>query len=110
MTPISRRTLLKGLGASLGLPVLDAMLPYAVSAVPETLVKTRMAFVYVPIGAIMQHWTPARQGAEYELSKTLMPLSPVKEDILVMSNFVHDKARAHGDGGGDHDRDPATYL
>ena len=62
MTPLSRRTLLKGLGASLGLPVLDAMLPCAASAVPETLVKTRMAFVYVPIGAIMQHWTPAREA------------------------------------------------
>ncbi len=110
MTPLSRRTLLKGLGASLGLPVLDAMLPCAASAVPEMLVKTRMAFVYVPIGAIMQHWTPAGEGRDFELSKTLMPLKTVKEDILVLSNFVHDKARPHGDGGGDHDRDPATYL
>ena len=75
MKPLSRRTLLKGLGASLGLPVLDAMLPCAAWAVPETLVKTRMAFVYVPIGAIMQDWTPQREGADYELSKTLMPLN-----------------------------------
>ena len=110
MKPLSRRTLLKGLGASLGLPVLDAMLPRAAWAVPETLAKTRMAFVYVPIGAIMQDWTPERDGADYELSKTLMPLNEVKQDILVLSNFVHDKARPHGDGGGDHDRDPATFL
>jgi len=110
MKPLSRRTLLKGLGASLGLPVLDAMLPCAAWAVPEALAKTRMAFVYVPIGAIMQHWTPQRDGADYELSKTLMPLNEVKQDILVLSNFVHDKARPHGDGGGDHDRDPATFL
>ena len=110
MKPLSRRTLLKGLGASLGLPVLDAMLPGAAWAVPETLAKTRMAFVYVPIGAIMQDWTPQRDGADYELSKTLMPLNEVKQDILVLSNFVHDKARPHGDGGGDHDRDPATFL
>ena len=110
MTPLSRRTLLKGLGASLALPVLDAMLPRAAWSAPATLVKNRMAFVFVPIGAIMEHWTPARDGADYELSKSLMPLREVQQDILVLSNFVHDKARPHGDGGGDHDRDPATFL
>lgn len=110
MKPLSRRTLLQGLGASLGLPFLDAMLPRAAWAAPEKLVKNRMAFVYVPIGAIMEYWTPARDGTSYELSKTLMPLREVQQDILVLSNFVHDKARPHGDGGGDHDRDPATFL
>ncbi len=110
MTPLSRRTLLKGLGASLSLPLLDAMLPRSAWAAPETLVKNRMAFVYVPIGAIMEFWTPARDGEDYELSKTLLPLKDVQPDILVLSNFVHDKARSHGDGGGDHDRDPATFL
>lgn len=110
MKPLSRRTLLKGFGASLSLPVLDAMLPRAAWAAPETLVTKRMGFVFVPIGAIMEHWTPARDGADYELSKTLMPLREVQQEILVLSNFVHDKARPHGDGGGDHDRDPATFL
>jgi hypothetical protein len=102
--------MLQGLGASLALPILDAMLPRAAWSAPATLVKNRMAFVFVPIGAIMEHWTPARDGADYELSKTLMPLREVQQDILVLSNFVHDKARPHGDGGGDHDRDPATFL
>ena len=110
MKPLSRRTLLKGLGASLALPALDAMLPRAAWSAPETLIKNRMAFMFVPIGAIMEHWTPERDGADYELSKTLMPLKDVQQDILVLSNFVHDKARPHGDGGGDHDRDPATFL
>jgi Protein of unknown function (DUF1552) len=110
MKPLSRRTLLKGLGASLGLPILDAMLPRTAWAAPETLVRNRMAFVFVPIGAIMQHWTPEREGTDYTLSKTLLPLKDVQQDILVFSNFVHDKARPHGDGGGDHDRDPATFL
>jgi hypothetical protein len=110
VTPLSRRTLLKGLGVSLTLPILDAMLPRAAWSAPATLVKNRMAFVFVPIGAIMEHWTPAKDGADYELSKTLMPLRDVQQDILVLSNFVHDKARPHGDGGGDHDRDPATFL
>ena len=110
MTPLSRRTLLKGLGASLALPILDAMLPRAAWSAPATLVKNRMAFVFVPIGAIMEHWTPARDGADYELSKTLMPLREVQQDILVLSNFVHDKARPHGDGGGDHARAMAAFL
>ena len=103
MMPLSRRTMLKGLGASLGLPFLDAMVPRAAWAAPETLVRNRMAFVYVPIGAIMQDWTPEKDGATYELSKTLMPLKVVQQDILVLSTFVHDKPRPHGDGGGDHD-------
>src|SRR5262245_13126752 len=110
MKPLARRTLLKGLGVSLGLPMLDAMLPHRAWAAPETLVKNRMAFVFVPIGAIMQDWTPEGDGADYQLSKPLLPLGEVQEDILVLSNFVHDKARPHGDGGGDHDRDPATFL
>lgn len=110
MKPLSRRTLLKGLGASLALPLLDAMLPATARAPAAALVKNRMAFVFVPIGAIMQDWTPEKDGADYELSKTLMPLKEVQQEILVLSNFVHDKARPHGDGGGDHDRDPATFL
>jgi hypothetical protein len=77
MRPLSRRTLLQGLGASLSLPLLDAMLPRSAWAAPETVVKNRMAFVYVPIGAIMQHWTPEQDGANYELSKTLAPLRDV---------------------------------
>jgi hypothetical protein len=102
--------MLKGLGASLSLPLLDAMLPRAAWAAPQAFIKNRMAFVYVPIGAIMQHWTPEKDGSDYTLSKSLMPLKDVQQDILVLSNLVHDKARPHGDGGGDHDRDPATYL
>src|SRR5262249_61533746 len=89
---------------------LDALLLRATWSATATLVKNRMAFVFVPIGAIMEHWTPERDGTDYELSKTLMPLKNVQQDILVLSNFVHDKARPHGDGGGDHDRDPATFL
>ena len=69
MKPLSRRTLLKGMGASLSLPVLDAMVPRRAWAAPEMLVKNRMAFVYVPIGAIMEHWTPEQDGADFELSK-----------------------------------------
>ena len=57
---LSRRTLLRGLGAAVALPALDAMTPARVAAAPP-----RLAFVYVPNGVIMEHWTPAAEGAGY---------------------------------------------
>ncbi|WP_437226476.1 DUF1552 domain-containing protein [Planctomicrobium sp. SH661] len=110
MKPISRRTLLKGTGAALALPVLDAMVPRAAWAAPEMLVRNRMGFVYVPNGAIMQSWTPEQTGENYQLSKTLSPLQDLQQDILVLSGLSQNNARALGDGAGDHARDSACYL
>ncbi|HWL08566.1 MAG TPA: DUF1552 domain-containing protein [Planctomicrobium sp.] len=110
MLPLSRRTVLKGLGATMALPVLDAMVPKAAWAAPEMLNGTRMAFIYVPNGAIMQDWTPAAEGTDFELSKTLSPLAPLKSDLLVLSGLAQDLARAKGDGAGDHARDSSVFL
>lgn len=110
MPPISRRTILKGAGAALALPILDAMLPRAAWAAPEMLARNRMAFIYVPNGAIMQSWTPETVGADYVLSKTLQPLAPLKQDVLVLSGLAQNNARALGDGGGDHARDSSCFL
>ncbi len=110
MPPLSRRTVLKGLGATISLPVLDAMLPKAAWAAPEMLAPTRMAFVYVPNGAIMEDWTPVGVGADFKLSKTLSPLEALKSDLTVISGLAHDNARAKGDGAGDHARDSAVFL
>jgi Protein of unknown function (DUF1552). len=110
MKPISRRTLLRGAGAALALPVLDAMLPKAAWATPELLSRNRMACIYVPNGAIMQSWTPEGTGRDFKLSKTLSPLEKFKEDILVFSRLAQNNARALGDGAGDHARDSACYL
>ncbi len=110
MMPLSRRTVLKGLGATMALPVLDAMVPKAAWASPEMLAGTRMAFIYVPNGAIMEDWTPEQDGKDFELSKTLSPLNKLRSDLLVLSGLAQDNARAKGDGAGDHARDSSVFL
>ena len=69
-----------------------------------------MAFLYIPNGVNMHEWTVKGEGAAYELSPTLQPLSPFKSDFSVVSNLAHDKAEANGDGAGDHARATATFL
>ncbi len=108
---ISRRTILRGLGATVALPLLEAMVPSrALAGTEETKPPLRMAFVYVPNGVQMPDWTPATAGGEYQLPPILQPLQAVKKDLLVLSGLTLDKARAHGDGGGDHARAMAAFL
>lgn len=98
----------------MALPLLDAMVPLgraagaaapAVSSAPR-----RMAFVYVPNGANMDDWTPASEGAKFELPYILDPLKPHQEDLMVLTGLTQDKARANGDGAGDHARASASFL
>lgn len=110
---ISRRTMLKGLGAAIALPWLDAMLPVPLLAStnqPRITPPRRMAFFYVPNGMHMQDWTPAKEGADFELPETLQPLAGVKDKVLVFSGLALDKARPNGDGPGDHARAMSTFL
>jgi hypothetical protein len=102
---LSRRTLLKGLGAAIALPWLEAM-GFAAKA-PAA--PRRMAFFYVPNGVHMPDWTPSQVGA-FELPAILQPLAPVKDELLVLSGLTCDKARPHGDGPGDHARAMAAFL
>lgn len=85
---LSRRTVLKGAGASLGLPLLDAMIP-AHTALANTAAapKVRLGFVYFPHGAHMQHWTPTKTGRDFELSTILTPLEPLKDYVTVVSGL-----------------------
>ncbi len=97
----------------MALPLLEAMSPpvkllAANSDAP--LSPKRMAFIYVPNGINMEDWTPKTIGSDFTLPYILQPLQPVQSDILVMSGLAHDKARAHGDGAGDHARASATFL
>lgn len=110
MKPLSRRTMLKGTGAALALPVLDAMLPNAAWAAPEQLVKNRMGFIFFPNGAIMKDWTPEQAGKDFTFPRTLQPLNGHKDNLLVLSGLAQTKARANGDGGGDHARNSAAFL
>jgi len=85
---LSRRTVLKGLGVSLSLPLLDGMVP-ALSALSETAAKsvTRFGVVYVPNGMIMKQWTPSGEGAAFELSPILQPLAPFRKNLLVLTGL-----------------------
>jgi hypothetical protein len=106
---ITRRTALRGLGTAIALPFLDAMLPSLFSA-PTPAAPRRMAFFYVPNGVKMDDWTPAKIGADFELPFILDPLKPLRQDLLVLSGLAVDKARAHGDGPGDHARAMSAFL
>ena len=108
--PLARRSFLRGVGAAVSLPVLDAMMPLTTVQGAASSVPLRMAFVYAPNGMIMDKWTPKGEGSQFELSQTLAPLKNVKNDLQVISGLNHDKAEANGDGGGDHARANATFL
>ncbi len=110
--PISRRTILRGLGTAIALPWLEAMAPAADLARRGLAGPSprRMAFLYVPNGAHMQDWTPETFGDDFELPFILEPLAPFRDDLLVLSGLAQDGAFAHGDGGGDHARSLACFL
>jgi len=112
---IHRRTFLRGLGAAVALPMLDAMVPSlssvvrAANASPAGVPK-RMAFVYVPNGATMNEWKPSAVGTDFELPRILEPLSPHKSELSVLSGFAQRNGFANGDGAGDHARASASFL
>lgn len=107
---ITRRTVLRGLGTAVALPLLEAMLPRSLSAVAAPAAPRRMAFIYVPNGVNMREWTPKTEGENFELSSTLQILAPFKQDLLVLTGLTADKARPNGDGPGDHARAAAAFL
>lgn len=108
---IPRRTFLRGLGAAIALPMLDAMLPVrALAAASAKKIPTRMAFLFVPNGAHMPDWSPTAEGADFDLPYILQPLQPHKNELLVLSGLAQDKGRSNADGGGDHARSAGSWL
>jgi hypothetical protein len=85
---LSRRTMLKALGAALPLPLLDAMVP-ALTAIRQTPARPALRFgaVYVPNGVIPAQWFPAAEGSGFEFSPTLKPLEPFRDRLLVLSGL-----------------------
>jgi Protein of unknown function (DUF1552) len=108
---LSRRTILRGIGASVALPLVDAMIP-ALTAAVDTPAKAvrRLGVVYHPNGVIYDKWLPRGVGADFELSPTLAGLQPFKDKLIVVTNLYMDLAEALGDGGGDHSRACGGYL
>ncbi len=92
---LQRRTVLKGLGASVGLPLLDAMIP-ASTALADTAAagRPRMVFVYFPHGAVMDKWTPKKDGAGFDLPPILAPLAPFQKQLTVVSGLENKSAVA----------------
>ncbi len=108
-THLPRRTFLRGLGASIALPMLDAMTPALAKAAPAAGPK-RLVFTYVPNGVSMAGWTPQGAGANFALSPVLKPLAAFREDMLVLTGLAQRNGMALGDGPGDHARAAASYL
>jgi Protein of unknown function (DUF1552) len=104
---LPRRTFLRGMGVTLALPLLDAMLP------AQTLLKNtvaagspRMGFVYVPHGAIMDQWTPTAEGTQFEFSRVLKPLEPFRDRVNIVSGLGNRAA----DSTAVHSLSPTTWL
>jgi len=104
---LSRRTVLRGLGCTVSLPLLDAMIP-AATALANTAAapKPRLGFFYFPHGAIMEKWTPATDGRDFKISPILEPLQPFQKYLTVVSNI----GNKPGESRAVHALVPATWL
>src|SRR5262245_41390937 len=96
---LSRRSLLRGVGAAIALPWLEAMGPLNSSAADtsaKSAAPNRLAVLYVPNGKNMADWTPKKEGTDFDLPSILEPLAAHRSDLLVLTGLTADKARAHG--------------
>jgi hypothetical protein len=109
---LPRRTFLRGMGATIALPLLDAMVPaFAATSRSAAAPVQRLGFVYIPNGAIMGKWTPQGEAVGLELSPILSPLQPFRDRLVVVSNLASRPAEAEeGEGSGDHARASAVWL
>jgi hypothetical protein len=109
---IPRRTILKGLGTALALPLLDGMVP-ALGAQRRTVMKpvTRLGVMYVPHGAIMNHWTPTTEGKAFEYPSILKPIERFRDQVMVLSGLDNKQGLAlAGEPAGGHGRIGASFL
>jgi hypothetical protein len=97
---LSRRTVLRGAGVSIALPLLDAMIPAGTAlAATAANVKPRLAYVYFPHGAVQKFWTPEGTGRDFKFSRILQPLEGMREYVTVVSgmrNKPGESADPHG--------------
>ncbi len=108
---ISRRTVLRGIGTAMALPLLEAMMP--LTALAQSAPKSRavrLAYFMVPNGIDMPMWTPTKIGTGYELTPTLQPLANVRDYVSVLTGLTQHNAEALGDGPGDHARSASVWL
>lgn len=108
---LPRRTFLRGMGVTMALPLLDAMVP-ALSAMAKTPAnpKMRLGFLYVANGVTMPHWRPKGAGTSLELSPILSPLEPIRDQVIVVSGLANSAANVKEVSGGPHTRCQAAWL
>src|ERR1700722_12992950 len=104
---LDRRMFLRGVGATLALPLLDAMTP--AFAAPGKAIP-RLSFMYVPNGINIAQWTPSGSGKGFAFSPTLKSLEPFRERVNVLSGLALHSADRMGDGAGDHSRATGAFL
>jgi hypothetical protein len=107
---LSRRTVLRGAGTALALPLLESMLPAGRAWAQAARPKVRTGFIYIPHGATMARFTPAGVGRDFELSEILAPLEPLKHKINVISDMSHPQAYGPGGATAHHNRSSAVFL
>lgn len=105
---ISRRRMLKGLGATVALPFLEAMIPAGLQAATTRPYPTRSAFMFMPNGVHPDLWTPTTWGRNFELSPILQPLAGVKDDIMVLNELMNQASIFEGADG--HYAKTASFL
>jgi hypothetical protein len=104
---LPRRTVLKGLGATLALPLLESMVPARTLLAKTAAAPTsRLGFIYVPHGAVMAQWTPSTEGPGFEFTRILKPLEPFRERLNVVSGLGQRAA----DTSAVHSLSPTTWL
>jgi len=109
---LPRRTFLRGVGATIALPLLDSMVS-AQTPIRKTAAaaRSRLSCIYVPHGATMDKWTPAAPGKAFAFTEILQPLEKYRDRVTVVSNLAHANAGAVGsDAGADHARSAAVFL
>jgi hypothetical protein len=108
---LPRRTFLRGIGVTLALPLLDAMIP-ALSPLAKAAARPprRFGCVYIGNGVAPGQWTPATEGANFTLPRILQPLEPLRNRLVVVTGLDNMPATAMGDGSGEHSRAGAAFL
>ncbi|MDP6579178.1 MAG: DUF1552 domain-containing protein, partial [Vicinamibacterales bacterium] len=108
---ISRRTVLRGVGATLALPLLERMLPTSPALARAAAVPvTRFCTVYVPNGIVMDRWTPTTEGTGFEFTPTLKPLEPFRDHLLVLSGLDNTGARSRSGASGAHAKPAGAFM
>jgi hypothetical protein len=108
---VSRRAVLRGVGAAVSLPLLESMFPAGTTrAQPGAAPPVRVGFIYIPHGATMSRWTPAQSGRGFEFSEILAPLEPWRDAVNVISDLSHPMAYGPGGATAHHNRSSAVFL